>query len=73
VTTEALQEGALGVLQDIAAKRDYGASLASLVVDLLALDPTDEIALEALLVDATQARRAVALASRTLRRVKSLG
>ena len=72
VTTEALQEGALAVLQDVAAKADYGASLASLVVDLLALDPTDETALEALLVDPTQARRAVALASRTLRRVRSL-
>lgn len=73
VTTEALQEGAVAVLQDVAAKRDYGSSLASLVADLLALDPTDEEALSALLVDETQPRRAVALASKTIRRVRSLG
>lgn len=73
VPQEDLFSGALAVLQDVAAKLDYGASLASLVADLLALDPTDEEALSALLVDETQPRRAVALASKTIRRVRSLG
>lgn len=70
VTVQDLKSGALALLTDIAAKRDYGASLASLVANLLALDPGDEIALEALLVDETQARRAVSLASSVIRRWK---